>query len=569
MATIIPELSEAQLDKLQSKAEAKVYKSFRDNLSSSYTVLFQIGWILKNERDRAKDGECDFIVCHPKLGYLCVEVKGGGISYKAESDSWYSIDRHQNKFSIKDPIQQAIKAKYSIFSKLKEHPLWRSYSLNNVLRGHAIYFPDIGDPKPLSRPDMPATLIGTKAALNNPQEWIDNAFYFWGSTSTNFNPIEQSGIDFLKKVFARSFSVPPLISVQLDELEKRRIQLTNQQISILDLLQSHRRVAIRGGAGTGKTVLAMEKARRLATDGFKTLLTCYNRQLADHLTLLARDIPNLDVMSFHQLCYQWVDRTDRKTGRDLKSEAKVTFPGTGFFEVQLPMALSFALDVTDERYDAIICDEGQDFGEEYWIPLELLLTDSEESPFYVFYDENQNIYSRAGTFPIQTPPITLTKNCRNTVSIHNAAYGHYHGVSIDPPETDGDELIFETAPNLTSQARKIHSRIVDLIHQNNVSAQDITVLIGDAQNKSGYYAVLKNLPLPGAARWLEEGRRSENDVLLETVNRFKGLESQIIFLWGLDGLDLRANEELLYVGLSRAKSLLIICGTPAAIELLK
>jgi superfamily I DNA/RNA helicase len=65
------------------------------------------------------------------------------------------------------------------------------------------------------------------------------------------------------------------------------------------------------------------------------------------------------------------------------------------------------------------------------------------------------------------------------------------------------------------------------------------------------------------------GRRSKNDVLLETVNRFKGLESQIIFLWGLDGLDLRANEELLYVGLSRAKSLLIIYGTPTAIELLK
>ena len=97
MATIIPELSEAQLDELQSKAEAKVYRSFRDNLASSYTVLFQVGWILKNERDRARDGECDFIVCHPKLGYLCVEVKGGGISYKAESDSWYSVDRHQNE----------------------------------------------------------------------------------------------------------------------------------------------------------------------------------------------------------------------------------------------------------------------------------------------------------------------------------------------------------------------------------------------------------------------------------------------------------------------------------------
>ncbi len=162
--------------------------------------------------------------------------------------------------------------------------------------------------------------------------------------------------------------------------------------------------------------------------------------------------------------------------------------------------------------------------------------------------------------------MTLTKNCRNTVSIHHAAYGHYRGEPIDPPENDGAELVFDKAPNLTSQARKVHSRIVDLIDQQSVSAKDITVLIGDARNKAGYYASLKDLPLPGRASWLEEGYRSENEVLLETVNRFKGLESQIIILWGLDGLDLHANNELLYVGLSRAKSLLIVCATPAIID---
>jgi len=58
-------------------------------------------------------------------------------------------------------------------------------------------------------------------------------------------------------------------------------------------------------------------------------------------------------------------------------------------------------------------------------------------------------------------------------------------------------------------------------------------------------------------------------VRLETVQRFKGLESQIIILWGLDTADLLENRELLYVGLSRAKSLLIISGSASTAELLK
>ena len=79
-----------------------------------------------------------------------------------------------------------------------------------------------------------------------------------------------------------------------------------------------------------------------------------------------------------------------------------------------PNALAYSLDVLPERYEAIICDEGQDFREEFWVPLELLLADCDRSPLYVFYDDNQNIYARASTFPIRGEPFPLTVNCRNT-----------------------------------------------------------------------------------------------------------------------------------------------------------
>lgn len=562
MAMMIPELSEAQLAELPSQAEAKVYRAFRDGLPADFVVFFQVGWILRREEEQAKDGETDFLVCHPDLGYLCVEVKGGGVGFDSHSGDWFSVDRHQQKHPINNPISQALKAKYSIRSKLNEHQRWKDLALHNVLRGHAVFFPDVGNASVLSRPDMPATLIGCSKDLQSPKSWIDAAFAYWGNDASSFTALGRRGLDVLRDVFARSFVVTPLVSSQLAEQEARRLVLTKDQIRVLDFLRSHRRVAVSGGAGTGKTVLALEKARRLASEGFKTLLTCYNRQLADYLSTTCGATPNLDVMSFHQLCHRQVERANRASGRDLVAEAKVTYPGKDLYEVQLPNALGYSLEVLPDRYDAIVCDEGQDFREEFWVPLELLLMDYETSPLYVFYDDNQNIYARAGTFPIRDEPFSLTTNCRNTAPIHVAAYRHYKGVPVSPPDIQGDELHFEESANRDPQATKINALIVDLVAKQGVSPGDITVLIADALHKAEYYAALRRLPLPRPASWLEEGVRGSNTVLIDTIQRFKGLESPIVILWGLDTIDLSRNQELLYVGMSRAKSLLVIVGKP-------
>lgn len=563
MTTMIPDLSEAQLNDLPSQAEAKVYRALRDKLPQEYVVFFQVGWILRREEEQAKDGETDFLVCHPDHGYLCIEVKGGGVGFDATIGEWFSVDRHQQKHHINNPINQALKAKYSIRSKLNEHPRWRDLSLGNALRGHAVFFPDVGDANVLSRPDMPTALIGLAKNMHAPKAWIDAAFAYWGNDTGHFTPLGRKGVEVIREVFARSFVVAPLVSSRLAEQEARRLVLTKDQTRVLDFLRSHRRVAVSGGAGTGKTVLALEKARRLATEGFKTLLTCYNRQLADHLASLCAGTANLDVMSFHQLCHRQVEKANHASGRDLVAEAKVTYPGKDLYEVQLPNALAYSLEVLPDRYDAIVCDEGQDFREEFWVPLELLLADYDRSPLYVFYDDNQNIYARAGTFPIRDEPFTLTTNCRNTAPIHAAAYKHYKGVPVAPPENEGDEVQFDEAPGRDAQVAKINTRIVDLIARQGVSPGDITVLIADALRKADYYATLRRLPLPKPATWLEEGIRGTNTVLIDTIQRFKGLESPIVILWGLDAIDLARNEELLYVGMSRAKSLLVVVGTAA------
>jgi hypothetical protein len=569
MTTIIPELTDAQLAELPSQAEAKVYRALRDGLPHDFVIFFQVGWILRREEEQAKDGETDFVICHPDLGYICVEVKGGGVGFDSSIGEWYSVDRHRHKHEINNPVSQAQRAKYSIRSKLSEHKRWMELSLSNVLRGHAVFFPDVGDAYTLSRPDMPATLIGCSKDLQNPKAWVDAVFSYWGNNAPGFTPMGRRGVGVFREVFARSFEVAPLMSSQLVDQEARRLILTKDQMRVLDFLRSRRRVAVSGGAGTGKTVLALEKARRLASEGFSTLLTCYNRQLSDHLASLCADTQNLDVMSFHQLCHRQVEKANRASGRNLVSEAKVTYSGKDLYDVQLPNALAYSLEILPDRYDAIVCDEGQDFREEFWVPIELLLTDYDSSPLYVFFDDNQNLYACAGSFPIREEPFSLTSNCRNTAPIHDAAYKYYKGIPVSPPEIQGDEVLYDEASSRDVQAAKINTRIVDLIAKQGVAPGDITVLVADALHKAEYYATLKRLPLPKPATWLEEDVRGKTTVLIDTIQRFKGLESQIVILWGLDTIDLSRREELLYVGMSRAKSLLVVVGTTNTCNALK
>ena len=567
MAAIVPKLTDAQLDALPSQGEARVYRSLRDRLPDDYTVLFQVGWILRREGGQARDGETDFLICHPDHGYVCVEVKGGGIAFDAIAGKWFSVDRAGRQHEINDPVRQARRAKYSVQAKLAEHRRGRALLDHEVLRGHAVFFPDTDGVEVVSKPDLPRELIGCARDLESPAHWVGAVFTFWERSASHGVPLGRKGVGVVREVFARSFEVTPLavppVGSRLAVQEARRIQLTQNQMTVLNFVNSHRRVAVRGGAGTGKTVLALEKARRLARDGFRTLLTCYNRRLADQLAQDCAGTDNLDVMSFHQLCHRRIKKAKRESGRDLLEEAKMTYPGQDAFDVQFPNALAYSLDILPERYEAIICDEGQDFGEEFWVPLELLLDDGDSSPLYVFYDDNQDIYSRASTFPIEGEPFSLTTNCRNTAQIHSAAYTHYRGVPVSPPDNEGAEVEFVSARNERAQASVIGARITDLIARENVSAGDIAVLIADGESKDLLYSELRKHPLPKPVLWLVEGRPTERTVLMDTVRRFKGLEAAVVVLWGLDHLYWKRSGELLYVGMSRAKSLLLVVGSEA------
>jgi hypothetical protein len=554
MPRMRPELSEDELNILQSRAEARFFRACREQLRRDLLILHSVALIRLTASNTPEDGEADFVVCDENRGFLVIEVKGGGVSRDPVSGTWTSISRTNTRHEIKDPFRQGATQKREILRQIINHHRWPARK--RVVAGHATFFPDIDDCGPMSLPHAPAEIMGNRRDLSSLSAWIDSVFNYWKGQQEKFwQPLGKDGVGIIEDLFCRPIDVRPLVSTRLQEEEVIRIRLTQQQSRLLRALGTRRRAAICGGAGTGKTLLAVERAKSLATSA---LLLCYNRGLADHLKVVTEGYPNLHAMSFHQLC-DWRIRVARtEHSRDLLHEATKTYPGGDRFDVQLPLALALSTETSDYRYDAIVVDEGQDFRDEFWFPLLCLLTDENESTLYVFFDHNQAIYKPISKLPIDDAPFVLTTNCRNTAHIHEAAYHYYKGIPTDGPEIAGEPVGFLCASSIRAQATRLHSHISDLILK--VRPSDISVLVA-AGIKTAYYAEIKDKPLPQGVKWAIEAHRMPDSVLVDTISRFKGLEAAIVFLWGLQDLHSGIDRESLYVGFSRAKSRLYLVGT--------
>lgn len=563
MAKIFPQLSEQRLDQIaeRSKAEATFYRHCLKNLDSRFVVFFSVPWVGTDNRGNVRDGEVDFMIFDPQSGFMVVEIKGGGISYKSSTDEWLTTN-DKGTFSIKNPFIQAKENKYKVLEILKGHPHWARVGVSKVLMAHAVFFPNLHSADKLIMPQSPRELIGCATDFSNFNKWVETVFNYWKGQGERFQPLGTTGISLAETIFFRAVEVRPLLASQLADEEKIRIQLTDQQAYLLAALGMRKRAAISGGAGTGKTLLALNKAHKLAESGIRTLLICYNRPLADHLKMLSSGNDNLLPMTYHQLCDWRIGVVKTEKGRDLLHEAKEAYPKEDLFDIQMPYALALSTEILQERFDAIIIDEGQDFRDDFWLPIEMLLSQPKTSYLYIFFDQNQALYNNASTFPITDEPFVLTANCRNTRYIHEASYHYYKGNSTVAPAIPGEPIDLIIASSVSAQAKKLHASIVKLLVDEKVSSSEITILIA-GDTKEAYYDLLKSYSLPSGIKWSIEKHNVLNRVKVDTVKRFKGLESTIIYLWGIDDLDGKRNREILYVGLSRAKSRLYIVGSEA------
>lgn len=565
MARMLPELTKEQLRDLKSRAEARFYEECRRQLPNDILVIHSASWIYKDGRDRLREGEADFTIVVPQSGIFTVEVKGGGVSFDAASGRWCSVDRNGTTHGIKNPFHQASNERHAIRDQLIGHTLWQRWRGSRLTLGHAVMLPDIHDARPLLSPDRQRELIGIDDDILALVPWLTRLTAFW--RHANDTPLGGQGVQLVKDILCRSVEVRPALRSCLDEAEQTRLHLTNNQAKILRIIGGRKRAVIAGGAGTGKTLIAVEKARQLAEADQSVLLLCYNRPLADALSAGLRDEPRITVLSFHQLCERRIAAARGAANRDLMSEAQEAYPGAGdkhLFEVQMPYALALSNEVLDEKFDALVVDEAQDFSDDYWFSLEELLSDPEEGALYIFIDENQALYRKHANLPVPDEPYHLTANCRNTAPIHRAGYVYYKGEAVDEPELPGEDVQHIAVEGDAAQAEAIAAATRRLL-TDGVRPDDITVLLAK-RPKARMYALLQAHRLPAGVGWAIAAPGQRNSVFVDTVGRFKGLEAEAVVLWLGDEVIEEEQWETVYVGTTRAKSLLYVVASPKALS---
>jgi len=549
MANIIPKLTDAQISKIEPKSEQKVYKALSEQLPNDWLVVHSLEFIKQTSKHNSHgDREADFVIFAPKYGVLVIEVKGGGIEYDEQIRQWYSIDRYKKRHEIKNPLGQSKDAKYEIKNHLAQR------GKRNILIAHGALFPDLSNVNALSNPSISNEILGGSDKLIDLKTWIISIFDYWGGEQPNYNPLKISGINIANQLYGKQVTIQPSLASRIEEEIEQQIILTNQQKAILRQLKRRKEAIIEGGAGTGKTVLALDHAQILAKQGLKVLLLCYNEKLGNVLKEKSQGIDNLHSMNFHEFCSWRIRQVHNHTGRDLLEEASLENPDEDKFDVWMPDALSESYDISPIQYDAIIIDEGQDFKDEYWLAIEELRDKNKNIKLYIFQDGNQSIYTSTDELPINNEPLLLFDNCRNTKPIHQLAYQYYPNSGIEAPEIEGDKTKFITNSFIEEQAIIIDKNVAQLINEEGIKPKDISVIVmSDFYKAKELLVKSRNKKL-----WAFKEFSPKTKVLVETAKRFKGLESNIIFLWILDSSQM--NDKLLYVSISRARFRLFIVG---------
>lgn len=233
-----------------------------------YVLYPNVRWIDRRSADApARDGETDLLIVHPELGLLVVEVKGGLIRRDARG-RWWSGEH----WIEPPPFQQAETSKHALRRKLTSHPDWPG-TPDDLRMGHAVALPDVGVRVAHHRidlgPDAPLELVldqSDLATVESARAAVERAYDHWLGDGRRGQALSDRQLALIEEVLAPAVELRPLLRREVEAGEQEVVRLTQSQMHVLGMLRGRRRAAVRGPAGTGKTLLAREKARQLAAE---------------------------------------------------------------------------------------------------------------------------------------------------------------------------------------------------------------------------------------------------------------------------------------------------------------
>ncbi|NRQ50420.1 NERD domain-containing protein [Aeromicrobium sp. YC3-14] len=523
-----------------NRTERKVWEALRDQLGPNDFLIAG-----QHFTTRERDYELDLIVVLDGGGVVVIEVKGGKV-WNTGGHWWQQGSTGQHEIW---PVRQAENGKYVLQDWVYDSPDWGSKG--KVRWAHAVCFPDIEVELAFDTPDCHRGMVIDR---HNMKDIVSPLRNLVGLQTNGHRACDGTDIaaiyDALSGRFLPQKNALLPVDQRVADHDEVADRLSEEQATILGAIQLLNRVEIRGGAGSGKTWLAVEQARRLSRAGQRVALLSYSRGLAAWMkrrvgTFEADEQPAY-VGTFHGLGQVW----GAPEGSDDDSD---------FWEVELPrlmVDLATGLPMPDQ-FDAIVIDESQDFADAWW-PAIMASMKYEDSGLYVFSDEGQRIFSRFGDAPAGLVPLVLEQNLRNTRQI-SESFTTMAPNRLVPSVYDGDPVRF--VPCSIEDAIATADDVVDQLLDEGWQPSDLALLTTQSRHQEH-----RNREEIVGKQGYWDSFWDADQVFYGTVLGFKGLERPAIVLAVNDTREMERARERLYVGLSRPRDLLVVCGDPAHIE---
>ncbi|OBK80579.1 ATP-binding domain-containing protein [Mycobacterium sp. 1164985.4] len=523
--------------RLANRAERRVYQALVEQLQPNDLVIAG-----QRVTDHLKDHEVDFVVAIEGAGIVCLEVKGGEVWH--DGVTWRQ--KRGGREHIIEPVRQAREACYALRDYIEKDPRW---SQGRLRWDHVVVLPNTELPDDFALSDCPRW----KVIDRNDLKEIDGKLrHVLVSQELDRPLLNADGIDqIITALSGRGLPQRDVVARALAN-EDAADALTEHQAVILDATRLLNRIEVRGGAGSGKTFLAMEQARRLAQRGQRVALVCYSHGLASYLeritaTWSRRQQPGY-VGEFHALGVLW--GAPEGPDESLRTEETVKF-----WEHDLPVQMAeLAMQLEPgHRFDSIVVDEAQDFADSWWEPLLIALKDPDEGGLYVFTDEGQRVFNRYGSPLVPLVPLILDHNLRNTRQIANAFQP-----LVDHPMRflGGEGPAVEFIACDRGDAMDVGDDQIEALLEEGWRPEDLALLTTGSRH-------------PEQAERQKEGHKAYWDTFWDSdqvfyghVLGFKGLERRAVVLVVNDSGQFERSRERLYVGLSRARDRLVVCGDP-------
>jgi hypothetical protein len=552
----MPKLIPPYLSKASPFCETIVHNIFKYSDTLDDYIIFHSLNIAHHKNKR--EGEADFVILGPS-GILVLEVKGADKIVRNEGQwTYYTNQKKYN--SYESPFNQAKNNLYSLINHINND---LGINLKNN-SGYGVVFPRLIFNE--KSPEWDNNIVYDEKCKLSFHVYIANLYDYWKKRSRiqNQPTLSKYTISVIAQYLRGNFEIVESAVSFSSKVNKLIDQLTEEQYKFLDMVVDNPRILVKGYAGTGKTMLAIEQAKRASNKYNNVLFLCYNRLLSYNIQAqLNKHVNNVKISTFDSFLYDlFVKYIGHPTEIDFSSVRNIikTIKANKNRKAQL--------------YDYMIVDEAQDiFGDEFIDMINYsIFGGTDDGRWSIFYDDEvqSSLYNLNSsklcykTISQHSIRLSLNANCRNPRMMLEelnriTKLPISEELRIDIQDDCIDYQFFNSD---REQEYIIANKILSYLKQGFIASQITLLFINqDVTIVNNIYMLLQQrirsiLDL----RKYYSSKDDDPDIYLDkrdigysTVQAYKGLENDIIILCDVNTLFSVYDKALLYVGITRAK----------------